>query len=102
MNTLKITKELIAQMEVKAKRIYQSTSIPNGYMSEGILTWSNNDDQWVITLSKTGEFTGHFYDWNEGTQAWDDAHDVQMTAEQIKEIILKDHLVLATLGKRIA
>jgi hypothetical protein len=93
MNTLTLTKELNVQMHPK-KRVYSPVSLPSLFTKDKI-EWNHTDEQFIITLDRnTNLFTGHYYDFNEETQDWDDAHDVPMTTAQIEAAINKHHLLM--------
>ena len=92
-HSLKLTKELNDSMH-PTKHVYSATSLPAVFTKDTI-EWACPDEQYVIKLNcNTNIITGHFYDWDEEAQDWTDKHDVQMTSEQILEIIVRDNLLM--------
>lgn len=93
-NSVVLTKELNETMH-PTNRVYSPNSLPLFSHDLNEMTWSNSDEQYVIKLDlKTNLITGHFYDWDEEAQDWTDKHDVQMSSDQIMEIIKRDHLLM--------
>lgn len=102
MNTLELTAELNQAMHPVKGVVYNSHSLPS-LVTDSVMCWSNNDEQYVIELNRnTNIITGHYYDWNEETQDWDDANDVPMNSEQLKAAIREYKLLMVTLAKRSA
>lgn len=93
-NQLILTKELNEAMHPVAKTVYNSTSLPS-MVTTSVMCWSNNDEQFVIELNRnTNIITGHYYDWNEETQQWDDANDRPMTETELLEAIKRHKLLM--------
>lgn len=96
---LKLTKQLNKEMHPQPGVVYGGYSMPS-FSSGEIMEWSNPDAQYVIRLDLTkGMFTGHFYQYNEETEDWDDEGDegdVEMTAQEIKDAIIDDQLLMVT------
>jgi hypothetical protein len=93
-SSLTLTQELFNKLQPTG-RVYSPHSLASQHGSK--FTWSNPDDQFVIELDLTTKtLTGHYYDWNEETEQWDDEHDVPMTAADLLSVIETNNLVLVT------
>jgi hypothetical protein len=91
--TLQLTEELAARMLHPSRDVVYG---PHSFcsISGGTAEWTHPDEQYVIVFDRrTREFTGQYYDWDEGRQDWVDTEP--MTAEQIRECIERNRLVFA-------
>jgi hypothetical protein len=92
--TLKLTKELADRMfNPSPDVVYTPHSLCSVVVGDRA-EWTHPDDQYVIAFDRrTRQFTGYSYDWDEARQEWVETDP--MTAEQIRECIERNRLILA-------
>jgi hypothetical protein len=92
--TLKLTKELAHRMFNPSPDVVYTPHSFCSTVDDDRAEWAHPDDQYVIAFDRrTGQFTGHYYDWDEAREEWMDT--APMTAEQIQECIEHNRLVFA-------
>lgn len=95
-HSMKVTTTMLPFFSVNKGKVYSSHALPS-YQDKRYICWSHNDEYWNVKLNKsTMELTGHYYDWNDEAEDWEDTFP--LTDIELLDLVKANKLLAVSLA----